>query len=144
MTKPIIWVHGDCLSPYNPAFVAHPDAPAIFVFDDALLTQWNISLKRITFIYECLLELPVTICRGHVAEQVLAFANEHDATQIITTESVSPRFRQLCSQMQQLVPLEILPATPFIQYTGKLDLKRFSRYWQAIEPLAFGQPRMFG
>jgi hypothetical protein len=68
-TRPIVWIHGDCLSPYGPALTAYPGAPAIWVWDDALLEEWRISLKRIVFIYECLLDLPVVIRRGDVATE---------------------------------------------------------------------------
>jgi len=74
---PILWIHSDCLRPTNPALLAHPDAPAIFVWDDALLTQYHISLKRIVFMYEALLELPVTIYRGDVVAQITQFAQLH-------------------------------------------------------------------
>ncbi len=92
MEKPIVWVHGDCLSPKNPALQAYPEAAAIWVWDDALLEEWKISLKRIVFIYECLLELPVTIRRGDVAKEVVAFAQEQGADGVATAESPSPRF----------------------------------------------------
>ena len=78
----IVWIHADCLSPEHPGLVVYPDAPAIFVWDDELLDRWQISLKRITFIYECLLELPVTIRRGNVAEEVTQFALEQGAEQV--------------------------------------------------------------
>lgn len=70
---PIVWVHGDCLSPFNPALQAYPDAPRIWVWDEELLEEWQLSLKRIAFIYECLLELPVVMRRGDVASEVNAF-----------------------------------------------------------------------
>jgi len=35
MNQPVVWVHGDCLSPYGPALKAYPDAPAIWVWDSA-------------------------------------------------------------------------------------------------------------
>lgn len=139
----VIWVHGDCLSPYNPALQAHPAAPAIFVFDEALLSKWKISLKRITFLYECLLELPVVIRRGDVAAEVIAFARSHQASHVITTESVSPRFGEIATRIKREIPLTTLPVEPFVQVEGRLDLKRFSRYWQVVEPHVFGQKRLF-
>ena len=147
MTAPhhqlIIWVHGDCLNPHGPALSAFPGAPAIFVWDDAFLLQQRISLKRITFIYECLLELPVTIRRGDVATEVSAFAREQHAGGIVTTESPSPRFRAIRQQLRAALPLTILPVEPFLAYTGTLDLRRFSRYWAKAEPYAFGQKPLF-
>ncbi len=137
MTKPIIWVHGDCLSPKNPALAEYPDAPAIWVWDDNLLEEWQISLKRITFIYECLLELPVVIRRGDVATEVLAFAKEHDATQVVTVDSPSPRFDVICDRIKNSLSLEVLEVEPFFDYDGFIDLKRFSRYWKVAEQYVF-------
>lgn len=133
MSKPIIWVHGDCLSPYNPALKKYPDASAIWVWDETLIEEWQLSLKRLTFIYECLLELPVAIRRGDVAKEVLAFAQEHDASVVITAESPSPRFNAICAEIERVMPVEVLEVEPFFEYDGYIDLKRFSRYWKVAE-----------
>lgn len=137
----IVWVHGDCLTPTSPALQAHPGAPAIFVWDDALLADWQISLKRVVFMYECLLELPVTIRRGEVAAEVVAFAHQHNARRIVTTESPSPHFRRLCKRISSAMPsgsrLEVLKVEPFVDYPGHIDLKRFSRYWNTVRRHAF-------
>ncbi|BAU05157.1 hypothetical protein CEN41_17255 [Fischerella thermalis CCMEE 5330] len=137
MNKPVIWVHGDCLSPHNPALQEYPDAPAIWVWDDALLEEWQLSLKRIAFIYECLLELPVIIRRGDVAEEILAFAKENNATKVATVESPSPRFESICQQIERSIDLEIFELEPFFDYDGYIDLKRFSRYWKVAEKYVF-------
>lgn len=137
MNKPVIWINGDCLSPYNPAFQEYPQAPAIWVWDDALIAEWQISLKRLTFIYECLLELPVEIRRGNIAEQVLAFAKEHNSNLVVTTDSPSPRFDDICDQIEKSVELEVLAVEPFFEYDGYIDLKRFSRYWKVAEKYVF-------
>jgi hypothetical protein len=148
MSKSIIWVHGDCLSPKSPAFEDYPDAPAIWVWDDALLAEWQISLKRIAFIYESLLELPVVIRRGDVAKEVITFAKEHGATKVVTTDSPSPRFTRICDTIQdgcqghridQEKPLEmeIFEVNPFFDDEGFIDLKRFSRYWKVAEKYVY-------
>ena len=137
MTNTIAWIHADNLNPHQPALTE--GVPAIFVWDDDLLSEWNISFKRIVFIYECLLELPVTIRRGNVAREVAAFAREHNATRIVTPYSPSPRHRAICHEIQMLtsgIDPEILHETPFINYDGHIDLKRFSRYWRKIEKYA--------
>ncbi|MEI2580275.1 hypothetical protein [Scytonema sp. PRP1] len=137
MSKPIIWIHGDCLSPQNPALEEYPDAPAIWVWDDALIEEWQLSLKRITFIYECLLELPVVIRRGDVAKEVLAFAKEHNAKTVVTVDSPSPRFDAICDEIERSVELEVFEVEPFFDYDGYIDLKRFSRYWKVAEKYVF-------
>ncbi|WP_337884950.1 hypothetical protein [Fischerella thermalis] len=137
MNKPVIWVHGDCLSPHNPALQEYPEAPAIWVWDDALIEEWQLSLKRIAFIYECLLELPVMIRRGDVAEEILAFAKENHATKVATVESPSPRFESICQQIERSIDLEVFELEPFFDYDGYIDLKRFSRYWKVAEKYVF-------
>ncbi len=139
MKKPIVWVHGDCLSPKNPALQDYPDAPAIWVWDDDLLEEWQISLNRIVFIYECLLELPVTIRRGDVAAQVVAFAREHGAYGVVTTESPSPRFEAICNAIEDTLEVQVRSPEPFLDYDGYVDLKRFSRYWRVAQQYVFEQ-----
>ena len=135
--NPIIWVHGDCLSPYGSALKNYPGTPAVWVWDDALLEEWQLSLKRITFIYECLLELPVVIRRGAVAQEVVAFAKQHNANSVVTTASPSPRFDSICKEIEHSLPVEVLPLEPFFEYDGYIDLKRFSRYWKVAERYLF-------
>jgi hypothetical protein len=137
MNQPIIWVHGDCLSPHNPALKEYPNAPAIWVWDDALIAEWQLSLKRLTFIYECLLELPVVIRRGNVAQEILAFAQEHNTNSVVTVTSPSPRFEDICQKIEGDLEIEILEVEPFFDYDGYLDLKRFSRYWKVAQEYVF-------
>ena len=138
--QPVVWVHADCLSPTNPALTSYPGAPALFVWDDTLLTEWRISFKRIVFIYECLLELPVVIRRGDVASELLSFAAEQRADSIVTSPSPSPRFKAISSRIATKLPLQIVPIAPFVRSSAPLDLGRFSRYWRAVEADAMRPP----
>jgi hypothetical protein len=139
MPQPIIWLHGDCLSPHHPAFQAYPGATSLWIWDSALLLEWRISLKRLVFIYECLLELPVTICRGDVVTEISKFAQRQGADKVVTSSSPSPRFKAICQQITTELGLEveILEVEPFIAHEGDLDLKRFSRYWKVAQPKLF-------
>ncbi len=137
MSEQIIWVHGDCLNPRNPVFEEYPDSPAIWVWDDGLLEKWQISLKRITFIYECLLELPVVIRRGDIVTEVLNFTKENDATKVITVHNPSPRFDNICDRIERYHKLEVYEVEPFFDYDGFIDLKRFSRYWKIAQKYVF-------
>jgi deoxyribodipyrimidine photo-lyase len=132
----VVWIHGDNLNPHSPALRAEPNTPAIWVWDDALLTRQQIGLKRILFLYECLLDLPVTIRRGNVAQEVLRFAVEHDANQVATMDSVSPGFAAAVAEIEQQLPVTIWCEAPFVDYAGTLDLRRFSRYWRRVQHLA--------
>lgn len=139
----VVWVHGDGLDPNGPALAAHRGAPAIWVWDEALLDEWGITLKRVVFIYECLLELPVAIRRGDVAAEVAAFAREHGATRVATTASPSPRFRAIGEAIGRDMPLQILPVPPLIASDGPFDLARFGRYWRVAQRHLFGQLSLF-
>lgn len=132
MDHSIIWVHGDNLSPTQPIWTQFPQVPAVWVWDDDLLQAWGISFKRLVFIYECLLELPVEIRRGQVIQELTDFIHQHHATQVITSPSPSPRFRQICQGLP--VPIQIISSSAFVEIPDNTDLKRFSRYWKAAKP----------
>ncbi|NDJ35466.1 MAG: deoxyribodipyrimidine photo-lyase [Chloroflexi bacterium] len=134
---PVIWVHGDAMNPNAPTFRAYPQAPALWVWDEDLLATYNISLKRILFMYENLLEMPVAIRRGDVAAELARFAAEHDASTIATIFSPSPRFTQITDQLAyQDLTVEVWYQPPLVDPHRTFDLKRFSRYWRKAEKLA--------
>lgn len=136
----VVWVNGDCLSPYGPALAAHPGAPALWVWDEGLLEEWRLSLKRVVFLYESLLELPVAIRRGDVAEEVAAFAREHGAARVVTTVSPSPRFGEIREALEASLPVEVLEPEPFLSPSaGRLNLRSFSSYWRGAERYAWGE-----
>lgn len=143
--KRVAWIHADNLNPHQPALTKYGDLPAIFVWDEALLNEWQISFKRIVFIYECLLELPVVIRKGDVAEEVAKFAHEHDADRIITPASPSPRHHLICQQIARQMPedakLSVVRGDEFVDYDGHIDLKRFSRYWKHVKKMALSPTR---
>jgi len=140
MSKSIIWVNGDNLNPNARVFADYTDAPAIFIFDEALLAQWNISFKRIVFMYECLLEMDVTIRKGDIVDEIEKFAFEHGAEEIVTMSSPSPRFRKitddLYGKLDQQVKIHIVNEIPIVDTDYAFDLKRFSRYWRKAKPYA--------
>jgi len=139
MLKPVLWIHGEALGPGNPALLAHPGAQAVFVFDRELIAQSGLSLKRLGFLYECLLELPVTLRQGDVAEEVLAFARRHGADGVVTSAAVDPRFAVLRDQIATQLPVEVLEPEPFVELLEPVDLRRFSRYWRRAEPVLWAR-----
>jgi deoxyribodipyrimidine photo-lyase len=84
--RPLIWVHGEALGPANPALLAHPGAPALFVFDEDLIQGRTattggtpLAAGRLCFLRECLAELPVTVKQGDAAAELLAAARASGA-----------------------------------------------------------------
>lgn len=152
MRQPILWIHAEALGPANPALQAHPGRPAVFVFDAELLAgrcsttgdpaetgSEPVSLKRICFLYECLLELPVTLRCGDVAAEVLAFAARHGADGVVTTEATDPHFSAIAERIAGVLPLVVLPVPSFVpDGPGQpWELGRFGRYWRRAEPLVW-------
>jgi hypothetical protein len=133
----LIWIHADCLHRASPAYRAYPDSPSLFVWDDAELQRAGWSLKRIGFIYECLLDLPVTIRRGDPVSEVRRFAQELQCSGIATMASPDPRIQAQAAAMGA----EIVPLEPFVELRGILDLARFSRYWRKAESALLGEER---
>ena len=65
----LFWMHDDALR-----LAATTAAHRHFVFDDETITARHYGLKRIGFIYETLLTLPVEIRRGPTVATVLEIA----------------------------------------------------------------------
>lgn len=131
----IVWVHEGCLAPDGPALVAHPGAPALFVFDDAYLRREGYTLKRIGFLYECLLELPVVLRKGDTVTHLNEFAREHRAERIVTTATVCPWHQQIIAEVGAVT----VPTASLVASTGPLDLTRFSRFWNRVKKQVWGQ-----
>lgn len=110
--------------------------PAIFVFDDHLLNGY--SLKRIAFLYECLLELPVALHRGAVEEEIPRFARLHDASEVVAYGSPDPLIQKAVAAIERSMPVRLIEPDPFVNLHREPDLRRFSRYWSRVEPHLIG------
>ena len=135
--RPIVWVHEESLGPRHPGLQAFPEAPALFVFDTHWISDDHVSRKRLGFLYECALELPVTLRKGTVAEEVMAFAERHQADGIVTSTPVDPRLERIAVAIEQHMPLQRLAADPFVTLPRPPRLGRFSRYWREAESVVW-------
>ena len=137
MQNPILWIHDEALGPANPALRAWPEAPALFVFDSDWIRTERISRKRLGFLYEAALELPVTLRKGDVAAEVLAFAQRHGADGVVTSTAVDPRLQRIAQAIEAKLPLQELEPDPFVDMPRPPRLGRFSRYWREAEPVVW-------
>jgi deoxyribodipyrimidine photo-lyase len=53
----VVWLTAESLGDTDPALAAHPDLPAVFVFDAPLLARLQLSGKRLVFLVETLADL---------------------------------------------------------------------------------------
>lgn len=69
-----VWLTAESLGDADPALAAHPDLPAVFVFDEPLLARLRLSGKRLVFLAETLADLAtrrtVEVRRGEVAAEL--------------------------------------------------------------------------
>ena len=135
--KPILWVHEEALGPANPALQDYPSAPGLFVFDDAWIQEQAISRKRIGFLYESAVSLPLTLRRGDVASEVLRFAQRHGADAVVTSAVVDPRLQRIAAAIDRELPLWMLDPDPFVSLAKPPRLGRFSRYWREAEAVVW-------
>ena len=137
MQRPSLWIHEEALGPANPALRAWPDAPALFVFDTHWIEANRVSRKRLGFLYEAALELPVTLRKGDVASEVLAFARRHEADGVVTSSAVDPRLQRILQAIEAELPIAELAPDPFVELPRPPRLGRFSRYWREAEPVVW-------
>jgi deoxyribodipyrimidine photo-lyase len=155
----VLWIHTEALGPANAALRAQPHRPAVFVFDPVAADHEPWGLKRLVFIYECLLELPVTIRAGDPVEELLAFVARCGADGVVTTRAVDPRLQVITARLAERVPVAVLEPEPLVPADpetlgagsteasglgGLPDLRRFSRYWRWAEPRIWGPLRLNG
>jgi hypothetical protein len=132
MTHPLLWIHSDSLT----RGVLPRGIPAVFVFDDEQIEREAWTLKRIAFLYECLLEIPnLTIHRGSAVQILTRELAARRCSHIVTVDSPDPWIRATTQQLQQTGHVEVLDSPSFVDVPGRpLDLKRFARYWKRVEP----------
>ena len=135
--RPVIWVHEEALGSRNPALLERPNSPALFVFDTRWIQEARISRKRLGFLYESALDLPITLRKGDVVKEVMAFAERHNADGILSSLPVDPRLERIAASIEEHCPLELLEPEPFVTMPRPPRLGRFSRYWREAEPVVW-------
>ncbi len=137
LQRPVLWVHEEALGPRNPALLENPDSPAIFVFDARWINEACISRKRLGFLYESALDLPITLRKGDVAKEVIAFAERNNADGVVSSLPVDPRLERIAASIEKHCQLELLEPEPFVTMPRPPRLGRFSRYWREAESVVW-------
>jgi deoxyribodipyrimidine photo-lyase len=92
-----VWLTAESLGDADPALAAHPELPAVFVFDAARLERWRLSGKRLVFLAETLGDLaarrPVELHLGAPAEVLRGRA-------LAATFTPVPGWRRLAAELE--------------------------------------------
>jgi deoxyribodipyrimidine photo-lyase len=136
-TRPLVWITLGAASPVGPATAAAPEAPALFVLDPAWLAAERPALKRLVFLWECLADLPdLLVAAGDPADVVPAVAAALGCDGVTMAWTPCPRERAGARAVARTVPVTVVDEPPLCDRSRVTDLRRFSRYWQAVRASA--------
>ncbi len=120
-----IWLTAESLGDRDPALAAHPELPAVFVFDAPLLRRLQLDGKRLFFITETLADLAqrrtLEIYKGR-PEEILA------RRAVATTFAPVPGWRRRSAAIR---PVEVHP-WPWLRRPGAGSVASFSAWRKAL------------
>lgn len=120
-----VWLTAESLGDDDPALAAHPELPAVFVFDAPLLARLQLSGKRLVFLAETLADLaarrPVELWRG-------------DPVEVLRGRSVAATFTPVPGWRRRaaaIAPVEIHP-WPWLAWPRAGTLASFSAWRRTL------------
>ena len=130
----LLYIHDKGLGDNQPIFSRMtPDSKALFIWDDAYFKKRNYSLKRLVFIYETLISMPVEIVHGKTLEIVKEIAPK----KVITPYTSDLELRLLIREMSGEFELEFVYPKAFVHIDDKFHFTRFFKYWNKAKKTAF-------
>ncbi len=92
----VVWLTAESLGDDDPALAAHPQLPAVFVFDEPLLAGLRLSSKRLVFLTERLAELADSrVVEVHLGDPAAVLAGRA----LATTFTPVPKARRLRARL---------------------------------------------
>jgi len=121
-----VWLTAESLGTADPALLARPGLPVVFVFDEPLLTELQLSSKRLVFLTEILAELaeslPVDLHLGDPVDVL------RDRAVAVTFAPV-PGFRK---RAEAIVPAETHP-WPWLAAPANGSISSFSAWRKSVK-----------
>ncbi len=91
-----VWLTAESLGDDDPALAAHPELPAVFVFDEPLLRQLRLASKRLVFLADRLAESATSrAVEVHLGDPALVLAGR----KLATTFTPVPKARRLRAEL---------------------------------------------
>lgn len=116
-TPEAVWLTAESLGIQDPALLAHPDLPRVFVFDEPLLRRLRLSGKRLVFLAEALAELD---CQVLLGDPVVELAGRP----LAVTFAPVPGFRRRSAALDVVA----LHPWPWLRRPGAGSLRSFSAF----------------
>ncbi|WP_432571143.1 FAD-binding domain-containing protein [Kineococcus sp. SYSU DK005] len=112
-----VWLTAESLGRGDPALVAHPQLPAVFVFDEPLLARLRLSGKRLVFLAETLAELG---CEVRLGDPVSELAGRR----LAVTHAPVPGFARRAARLDVVAR----HPWPWLRRPGTGSLRSFSAW----------------
>ncbi len=134
----LYWIHEDALRLNHPAAQkAGDNAHRFFIWDEAYLQEMDYGFHRLHFIYEALCDMGVIIYKGNIIDILQQLKLENNPQKIHVAASNNPRLKALFEQADSIAPLCITDEEPFVVMNKQPELKRFFKYWNKAQKIAF-------
>jgi deoxyribodipyrimidine photo-lyase len=117
----VVWLTAESLGDDDPALAAHPELPAVFVFDEPLLVRLRLSTKRLAFLAERLAELgEARTIEVHLGDPANVLADRA----LATTFTPVPKARR----MRSLLDVVDLRPWPWLRQPNAGSISSFSAW----------------
>ena len=127
----LIWLNEDNLRVDHPVFEQTPEnTQSVFIWDNVYFKKHNYSLKRLVFLYECLLELPVDIYEGETMNTLKTLCEKKAITKLWVPHSINPEINTLIQKIHDRVQIHIVKEKPFVTLKKEKNYTRFFPYWK--------------
>ena len=133
MADKLLLVHDKALRFGLDACEASERFKAIHIWDDEYYRSQKYSLKRLVFIYETLLDLPLEIIHG----KTLDILSEENFDDIVIPYSGDQALKNLFSKIEKIKTVHYLFETSFVNLDRTVEFKRFFKYWNQAKKTAF-------
>ena len=121
-----VWLTAESLGVSDPALLARPGLPVVFVFDEALLAELRLSSKRLVFLTETLAELAETLqVEVHLGDPVDILRDRA----VAVTFAPVPGFR---TRAEAIVPAETHP-WPWLAAPANGSITSFSAWRKSVK-----------
>ncbi|NNF08778.1 MAG: deoxyribodipyrimidine photolyase [Acidimicrobiia bacterium] len=99
-----VWLTAESLGDADPALAAHPGLPAVFVFDEPLLTGLQLSAKRLVFLAETL---------GDLADRRTVEVHRGDPESVLAGRPVATTFAPVPGWRRRAVSIDVAELHPW-------------------------------
>ncbi len=132
-----VWITAESLGDDDPALAAHPDLPAVFVFDEGYLARLRPVGARLVFIAECL---------AHMARRRPVEVHRGDPVQVLAGRPVAATFTPVPGWRRRagaIAPARVHP-WPWLRRPGAGSVASFSAWRGGVSRPRRGRPRSRG